>query len=221
MNHKHLNQRKIKQIRFLFRHKENCLLKKSNLLKKYVSCPNLNRNWNCSNCNLFNSSVSFYCINCNYVSCLAPIFRDVNSDDSEKNKRDNDTLYEQRRLSFSMSNLTQDRCQLCLFNRYDLYPKNQKLNDNNFNGRRNLIINNYQTMKKLSSTQIINLKKLDLNCSYKRQHSDPDSVTTTEKSNDDSLKRNLLVKSTSLNTMQPDNYYENHAIIRKYKVGRC
>lgn len=150
------------------------------------------------------------------MSCLAPIFRDVNNEESEK-KRESDSLLEQRRLSLSMSNLNLDRCQLCLFNRYDLYPKNQKQNDNNFNGRRNLIINNYQTMKKLSSTQIINLKKLDLNCSYKRQHSDPDSGSTGEKISEEGMKRNL-VKSTSLNTMQ-DNYYENHAIIRKFKVN--
>jgi chromate transport protein ChrA len=50
--HKHYNQKKIKQIRFLFKHRENCLLKKTNLVKKFQSQPNIYRNWNCEECGL-------------------------------------------------------------------------------------------------------------------------------------------------------------------------
>lgn len=50
--HKHYNQKKIKQIRFLFKHRENCLLKKTDLVKKFQSQPNIYRNWNCEECGL-------------------------------------------------------------------------------------------------------------------------------------------------------------------------
>lgn len=50
--HKHYNQKKIKQIRFLFKHRENCLLKKTNLVKRFQSQPNIYRNWNCEDCGL-------------------------------------------------------------------------------------------------------------------------------------------------------------------------
>lgn len=50
--HKHYNQKKIKQLRFLFKHRENCLLKKTNLLKRFQSQPNIYRNWNCEECGL-------------------------------------------------------------------------------------------------------------------------------------------------------------------------
>lgn len=180
------------------------------------------------------------------MSCLAPIFRD--EDKTNSATKNTGMLVERRCLSLSVTNLNQDRCQLCLFNRYDLFPKNSSklllgnssnlnfnINNNIFHDRKKLIINNYQTIKKLSTNQIVSFKKIE---SYKRQHSDPDSNLPTEKfttPSDDftdfSNKRNL-VKSTSLNTMQ-DNYYENvkvenssssgnppyenHEIIRKYK----
>lgn len=50
--HKHYNQKKIKQIRFLFKHRENCLLQRNNLIKRFQSQPNVYRNWNCEECGL-------------------------------------------------------------------------------------------------------------------------------------------------------------------------
>lgn len=50
--HKHYNQKKIKQIRFLFKHRENCLLQRNQLVKKFQSQPNIYRNWNCEECGL-------------------------------------------------------------------------------------------------------------------------------------------------------------------------
>jgi hypothetical protein len=50
--HKHYNQKKIKQIRFLFKHRDDCLLKKTNLVKRYQSQPNVFRNWTCEDCGL-------------------------------------------------------------------------------------------------------------------------------------------------------------------------
>lgn len=50
--HKHYNQKKIKQIRFLFKHRENCLLQRNNLVKRFQSQPNIYRNWNCEECGL-------------------------------------------------------------------------------------------------------------------------------------------------------------------------
>lgn len=49
---KHYNQKKIKQIRFLFKHRESCLLQRNNLVKRFQSQPNINRNWNCEECGL-------------------------------------------------------------------------------------------------------------------------------------------------------------------------
>lgn len=51
--HKHYNQKKIKQIRFLFKHRENCLLQRNHLVKKFQSQPNIYRNWNCEECGLW------------------------------------------------------------------------------------------------------------------------------------------------------------------------
>lgn len=73
---KQLNRSKIKQIKFLFRHRTNCLLTRENLLKKYQSQPNINRNWCCQACGLVNSTITYYCINCNLVSELAPIYKE-------------------------------------------------------------------------------------------------------------------------------------------------
>ncbi|CRK96884.1 CLUMA_CG009972, isoform A [Clunio marinus] len=169
--HKHYNQKKIKQIRFLFKHRENCLLKKTNLVKRFQSQPNIYRNWNCGECGLFNSTITYFCLNCNLVSVLAPIYKstsqvvskndETSANESSKNAESNQI---QLRRSLSMDSLpsNQKRCQLCLFNRYDLHPAKKIFDEKlQYQNKKNVTINNYPTLFK-SPAGANNLKDFKL-----------------------------------------------------------
>jgi calpain-15 len=116
----------------------------------------------------FNSTITYYCINCSLVSALAPIYKENsnrrNGSETSKNDEKCDSLL---RRSVSMvlpSQQQQKRCQLCLFNRYDLHPA-KKIFDEKLiylNNRKNVTINNYPTLFNKSSSGSCNLKELKL-----------------------------------------------------------
>lgn len=196
--HKHYNQKKIKQIRFLFKHRENCLLKKTDLVKRFQSQPNIYRNWNCEECGLlvsgdilqisialkkvsffcrFNSTITYYCINCNLVSVLAPIYKGNFNDKKSQPPQDHEPIQSSHRRSMSMDSLTahQKRCQLCLFNRYDLHPAKKIFDEKlQYQNKKNVTINNYPTLFKnpggansLKDFQLPALKERTHRCSNK------------------------------------------------------
>ena len=121
----------------------------------------------------FNSTITYYCINCNLVSSLAPIYKD-NLRFGESNPKINKCNVEQDNLkskktiqnalvrSMSMDSLQshQKNCQLCFFNRYDLFPANKLFEGNIFcqHNKRNIYIKNYPTL--IANKSITNYKDL-------------------------------------------------------------
>lgn len=106
----------------------------------------------------FNSTISYFCLICSRASELAPIYKESLKDRSESLSREEcveSTLTNgiRRSLSLNSLNTSNDRCQLCVFNRYDLYPS---LKSKEFDGqplsilnRKNKnVISNYSTFYK-------------------------------------------------------------------------
>lgn len=117
----------------------------------------------------FNSTITYYCINCNLVSVLAPIYKGHLSD---KKAQQNGSTQSSLRRSLSMDSLNahQKRCQLCLFNRYDLHPPKKIDEKLQYQNKRNVTINNYPTLFK-SPGGVNSLKDFKLpalmRCSHK------------------------------------------------------
>ena len=95
----------------------------------------------------FNSTITYYCINCNLVSVLAPIFK---GNDKRNTEKHHGSAQSSLRRSLSMDSLDvhQNRCQLCLFSRYDLHPA-KKISDEKLQYQsKKSVINNYPTLFK-------------------------------------------------------------------------
>lgn len=116
--------------------------------------------------NRTNSTITYYCINCNLVSILAPIYREncnKNNDTDAKEEKNAGTKYAQLQRSLSMGSLPsqQKRCQLCLYNRYDLHPAKKIFDEKKiYQNRKNVTINNYPTLFKSSSKNSFKLSQL-------------------------------------------------------------
>jgi calpain-15 len=88
------------------------------------------------------------------VSVLAPIYKEnkkvsKNEDVLGDKSRNGETKCSQLKRSLSMGSLPsqQKRCQLCLYNRYDLHPAKKIFDDKRiYQNRKNVTINNYPTL---------------------------------------------------------------------------
>lgn len=160
--------------RYRFEHSDKCewlLFNSRNGKRRSVSQPNINRNWKCPQCGWCNRTVAWHCLNCDYPSILAPIYKATikkvrnddrlsfgigggdnvrnNCDDNIKNnggqqKQEHDRNYKEypiqmltkckrkscmsmdtdlntTKISNDILGTNKKRCQLCLFNRYDLF----------------------------------------------------------------------------------------------------
>lgn len=85
---------------------------------------------------------------------LAPIFKgdlSTKKNDVSNAKKNHGSIHNSLRRSLSMDSLTahQKRCQLCLFNRYDLHPAKKIFDEKlQYQNKRNVTINNYPTLFK-------------------------------------------------------------------------
>lgn len=118
-----------------------------------------------------NSTITYYCISCNLVSVLAPIYKENTTkankhdglvEDGERKNGASKPPQLQRSLSMGSlpsSQSQQKRCQLCLYNRYDLHPAKKIFDDKKiYQNRKNVTINNYPTLFKSTTSLKDSLK---------------------------------------------------------------
>lgn len=117
----------------------------------------------------FNSTISYFCLICSRASELAPIYKENLLDKSELTTKSCTVAPPPVvRRSVSLGSLnSRDRCQLCIFNRYDLYPVlKAKETDEQllpfYNRKSKKVISNYSTFYKKRRGDLLGVHKSKL-----------------------------------------------------------
>ncbi|XP_055597140.1 calpain-D isoform X2 [Uranotaenia lowii] len=119
--HKKINKKNLDQQVNPIKHSNDCVN-----IRRYSSQPNVHRVWTCYNCCFINNSITWHCIRCDSISALAPVYKELKANEALSDQLNKNGKYsaqetsKDKGISKSMDSLTKKKCQLCIFNRFDL-----------------------------------------------------------------------------------------------------